>query len=138
MNLEVHLRMAGGLLLARAALHASFPRRFHWDEELPRLSLMNRQMFVVHSFFIALAVGLMGALGLFFADALLEKTRLGKLVLAGLTIFWSARLITQLFVYDSRLWRGNRFHTRVHVAFTCLWLYLIVVFGSGLWRQCAA
>ena len=45
-----------------ALAHAIFPRYFDWKEELAQLSLMNRQMMKVHSFFIALTVFLMGLL----------------------------------------------------------------------------
>lgn len=135
MSLEIHLRIAGALLIALAAIHIFFPKKFHWAEELPRLSLLNRQMFIVHCFFIALAVGLMGALALFLADALLAPSRLATAVLAGLTFFWAVRLVVQHLVYDRRLWRGNRFNTAVHVGFTCFWCYLIAVFGLALWRQ---
>jgi cation transport ATPase len=134
MILAVHLKVVGLSLLLLAALHFAFPRRFQWAEELRRLSLLNRQMFLVHCFFIVLTLVLMGALALFFTDALLEATSLARLVLAGLVIFWAARLVCQLAVYDSRLWRGNRFNTVVHVAFTGLWTYYIAVFGWALWR----
>lgn len=72
----LHPRIVGALLLALAAIHAFFPRRFHWAEELPRISLLNLQMFAVHCFFLAFAVCLMGVLALFFADALLDRSRL--------------------------------------------------------------
>ena len=38
-----------------------FPRQFRWREELARLSLLNRQIFLVHTFFIVLVVTMMGA-----------------------------------------------------------------------------
>ena len=33
------------------------PRRFHWREELARLSLLNRQIFQAHSIFLVLMLG---------------------------------------------------------------------------------
>jgi hypothetical protein len=132
MNIELNLRIAGGLLIGLSLLHVFFPRRFHWREELPRLSLLNRQVFQVHCFFIAVIVLMLGVLSLFFANALLEAGNLARIVLAGIIIFWLLRLIVQFFFYDASLWRGNRFHTFMHVALTLLWVYLLVVYGAAL------
>lgn len=47
-----------------------------------------------------------------------------------LHLFWAIRLFIQLFVYASKLWKGKTFETAMHVLFTLLWIYLVVVFGS--------
>ncbi|MBI4600604.1 MAG: hypothetical protein HY721_01455 [Planctomycetes bacterium] len=80
---------------------------------------------------------MMGSISLLGTEALLERTALARLVLAGLTFFWGARLAVQLFVYDARLWRGHRLNTAVHFAFTGMWGYLAAVYGWALWRQVA-
>jgi hypothetical protein len=133
MTIDLHLKIVGITLILLGALHAAFPRRFHWSEELSRLSLLNRQIFVVHCLFIVLVLWMMGALSLLFTDALLEPTALARPVLAGLTLFWLVRLVIQWAVYDHALWRGNRFNTVVHILFTALWSYYTFVFGSALW-----
>lgn len=129
LNPSLHLQLVGFSLIALAALHLGFPRRFNWSVELNRLSLLNRQIFLVHCFFICLTLVLMGVLALAFTDTLLESSRLGRLVAAGLTIFWAARLLAQWFVYDRTLWRGHRFNTAAHVFFTFVWGYYVAVFG---------
>ncbi len=135
MTLVSHLRFAGALLLALAAMHVFLPKRLKWNEELARLSLLNRQIFHVHTFFVVLVVALMGVLSLLFAAVLVEPSPLARLVLAGLTLFWVLRLGIQWLVYDASLWRGNRFNTVAHVAFTALWAYLSVVYGMAFWAQ---
>ncbi len=132
MSLSLHLRIAGLGLIVLAFAHLAFPKRFHWKEELPRLSPLNRQMFQVHVFFIGLVLVLFGTLSLVFADALLTPGPLSKAVLAGFTLFWSLRLFVQLFVYERALWRGNRLHTFFHVLFTAFWTYLVAVYGAAL------
>ena len=132
-SIPTHLRIAGLLLIALAAIHPFFPARFGWKEDLSKLTLLNRQIFLVHNFFIALTVALMGCLCLFLAPALLDGSTVARAVLAGLALFWGSRLIIQHLVYDRRLWRGDRFRTLVHVAFTCLWIYLTAVFALALW-----
>jgi hypothetical protein len=72
-------------------------------------------------------------LSLGYASALLEPSPLARAVLFGLMLFWGVRLLVQWFVYDWQLWRGNRFHTIVHFAFTGLWTYAACVYG---WAWC--
>jgi hypothetical protein len=126
--MRLWLEINGALLLALALLHAVFPRRFRWKEELREVSLLTRQILHVHTFFIALAVGLMGLLCLSSADALLA-TSLGRRLCAGLFVFWLCRLLVQFFGYSSTLWRGKAFETAVHVVFSLLWLNLAACFA---------
>lgn len=125
--MEVHYRIIGGLLMALALVHIIFPRYFRWQVELERISLVNRQMMVVHTFFIALTVFLMGLLCLTSATELVH-TSLGKKISLGLGIFWTVRLFVQFFGYSSELWKGKPFETTVHILFSGLWLYLSTVF----------
>ena len=64
----------------------------------------------------------------------IEPTTAGFALLVGLTVFWVYRLFAQLFMYDRRLWIGNRLHTIVHAVFTVIWCYLSGVFGWALWN----
>jgi hypothetical protein len=135
MSLSLHLKIVGVSLLLLSLAHAFFPKRFQWKEELVRLSLLNRQIFGVHCFFVALVLFFFGVLSLCFTEALLEPTALARPVLAGLALFWAIRFVVQLFVYDRRLWKGDRFNTRAHVVFTLLWTYYAVIYGWAFWGQ---
>jgi hypothetical protein len=137
-SLARHLQLAGTALVFLALMHAAFPRRFNWREETARLSPLNRQIFFVHSFFIALTLVLFGVLSFVIAASLAAPSAVSRTVLAGFVVFWLLRLVTQLFVYDASLWRGNRFNTAVHVAFAAFWTYLVSVYGTALWLQSAA
>jgi hypothetical protein len=125
--MELHLRIAGGIMIFLAFLHFIFPKHFRWKDELNGLSLVNRQLMYVHTFFIALVVLLMGVFCIYSADDLV-KTSLGKQLCFGLFIFWGVRLVFQFFVYSSELWKGKRFETSVHVLFSVLWSYFTLVF----------
>lgn len=122
-----HLFIIGILLVALALMHSVFPRYFDWSNELKTLSLINRQMMTVHTFFIALTVFAMGLLCLTSANELISTT-IGKRISLGLGVFWLIRLIIQLFVYSKELWSGKKFETGVHIFFTLLWAYLSSVF----------
>lgn len=84
-------------------------------------------MMQVHTFFIALAVLLMGLLCVYSPHEL-TSSALGRTISLGLFVFWFVRLIVQLFVYSPSLWRGKTFETIVHVLFTCFWMYCSAVF----------
>jgi hypothetical protein len=119
-------------MAALVVVNLFVPSRFHWREEMARLSLVNRQIFQVHSVFLVLTLGLFSALLLTCAPALIEPTRLSRAVLVGLTIFWGLRMVMQWCFYSSELWHGHRFNTAVHYAFSAVWIYLTSVFAVAL------
>ena len=127
------LRIAGISLLGLFILNFFVPRQFHWREEMARLSLINRRIFQVHAIFIAMILLMMGLLLVLMPGALLQPEALARAVLAGLTVFWAARLLMQLFFYDAVLWRGKPFETTMHIAFSGLWIFLSVTFAVALW-----
>jgi len=125
--MDTHLKVAGYLLLLLSIIHVVFPKYFKWAQEFNAISLINKQMMYVHTFFIALIVFLTGVLCLTSAAELLT-TGLGKRIALGLGIFWLFRLVVQFFGYSSILWRGKRFETVVHIVFSMLWTYLSTIF----------
>lgn len=125
--MEIHYEIIGTILIALALVHVIFPKYFNWDTELKKLSLINRQMMTVHTFFIALVVLLMGLLCLTSSTDLVE-TQLGKTISLGLGIFWVVRLFVQFFGYSSKLWRSKTFETVIHILFSLLWIYFSIVF----------
>ena len=127
--MELHLKIIGWLLIALALIHVIFPRYFNWKQELSSLSLINKQIMQVHSFFIAVTVFLMGLLCITCSEELVG-TVLGKRISLGLGIFWTIRLAVQFFGYSPKVWRGKAFETTVHIVFSILWVYLSVIFIS--------
>ena len=130
--MEVHYKITGNLLILLALLHLAFPKYFNWSKELAPLSLINRQMMYVHTLFIALILLLMGLLCLTSVSELIS-TSLGKKVTFGLGFFWLIRLLVQLFIYSTKLWRGKTLETFIHVVFLFLWSYLCLVFTAPWW-----
>ena len=125
--MELQLKIIGIFLIILAIIHIAFPKRFNWKDELSSLSLLNRQMMYVHTFFIAVTVLLMGLL-CFTSSTELTKTDLGKKICFGLALFWLLRLIIQFFGYSKTLWKGKTFETIIHIIFSFLWVYLTCVF----------
>lgn len=127
--LLLQLKITGSFLIFLGIVHAFFPRYFQWKKELAAISLINRQMMYVHTFFIGVTVALMGLLCLLIPDELIS-TRLGKYLATGLFAFWLLRLAVQFFYYSPDLWRGKRFETTIHILFIALWTYLTVLFAQ--------
>ena len=132
MNLTLQLQIVGLLLVLLGLSHAFFNRYFGWQQELASVSLLTRQVFFVHTFFIAFGVALCGAVSLVYAGALLQPGPLSRAILAGMAVFWLCRLLAQFFAYDSAIWRGNPFRTRMHIALTVLWIYVTTTYLLAL------
>ena len=125
--MELQIKIIGFLLVPLALFHFNFPRQFSWKKELASLSLINKQLMEVHTFFVAFVVLLMGVLCISSANELVNTT-LGNRISLGLFIFWFTRLIFQFFVYSPKLWRGKTKETVAHILFSMLWIYLSTIF----------
>lgn len=127
--IAIDLRVVGFLLLGLAIAHGFFEHHFKWREELSRVSLLARQIFYVHHFFIALVLAMIGLLTLLIPKALLKGDILAVSIDLGLTVFWAIRWYCQLFVYRQELWKGKSFETTVHLSFSSFWAYCSLSFG---------
>ena len=84
--MEIHLKITGVILILLASLHLIFPRYFKWKIELADVSLINKQLMYVHTFFIGLVVLLMGIF-CFWSATDIVNTKLGRQLSFGLFIF---------------------------------------------------
>lgn len=133
--LVLNLQAIGISQILLALFHLSFEKQFDWKEDLDTISLLNRQLMYVHTFFVAFAVFLNGLLSLFATRLLLEPSTLTLYILLGLSIFWLARLYVQFFVFDKTLWIGQGFNTVVHVVFGMVWLWYSATYLFLSWWQ---
>jgi hypothetical protein len=125
--MEIHLKTIGIILILLSCIHPFFPRYFSWKEDFGGVSVINRQMMYVHTYFIGLIVFLIGILCLCCTSDMIH-TKMGKYICFGLSVFWAIRLYCQFFVYSTLLWKGKKFETGAHIFFTCLWIYLTLIF----------
>ena len=130
--MELHLKITGWLLIILALIHIVFPKKFEWKKECGSMSLINRQMMYIHTFFIALVVLLTGVLCISSYSEIIG-TALGHKLAFGLFIFWVIRFFIQFFGYSSELWKGKTFETIVHIVFSIFWAYVSVVFFIVYW-----
>ena len=134
LDISTHLKLAGTGLILLAISHIGIARHLRWKEDFARVTLVNRQIFYVHCFFLMVILVLMGLLSIFYTAELLERSPLSRAVLVGLSVFWFIRLAFQWLVYDKSLWRGHGFNTAVHWFFTGVWLYLAAVYALAAWQ----
>ncbi len=132
--MTLHIKIVGSLLLLLALMHVVIPRYFNWTQSLSGLSLINKQIMYVHTFFIAFMVLLMGLLCIYSGNELVNS-QLGQHISLGLFIFWFTRLLFQFFVYSPKVWRGKKLETFVHIVFALLWSYFSSVFFIVYWQQ---
>jgi hypothetical protein len=123
----LQIKIAGILMIILALMHVVFPKYFNWKTELKSLSLINKEIMLVHTFFIALIVFLIGLLCLTSANELIG-TSFGKRISLGIGIFWGIRLLVQFFGYSSELWKGKKLETTIHIIFSILWIYFTSIF----------
>jgi len=123
----IHIKIIGVFLITLSLVHVIFPSYFDWKNDLKHIKMINREMMWVHTFFVALAVFLMGILCLINTDDLVN-TSLGKNICLGFGIFWTIRLAIQFWGYSTALWKGKKFETAIHIFFSFLWLYFSVIF----------
>jgi hypothetical protein len=129
--MELQLKLIGIAFVLLALVHVIFPTYFKWKTDLQSLSLINKEMMIVHTFFVALVVLLMGLLCIFSASDLIN-TKLGNQICLGFAIFWSIRFFVQFFGYSTVLWKGKHFETIVHIVFSIFWAAISFVF----WKLC--
>src|SRR5258706_6007528 len=77
-DLTLHLRIVGICLLLLVVLNTLMPRYFKWGADLAQLSLLTRQVFIVHALFICLILLFIGVGALVFTPLLLDRTPLAS------------------------------------------------------------
>ena len=125
------VQAAGAIQLLIAAANVLLPGRLRYRENLPRLSTIVRQVFVVHSIYIVLVLLFFGAVCLGFAPELAGGSSLGRCLAAFLAVFWLLRAGLQVFYYDREFQRRNQLACLAMLAAVSS---LGLVFAVAAWR----
>lgn len=124
-----YIWLAGAIHLFIAAMNVPLPRILGYREQLARVSPIIRQIFVVHSIYIVLVLIGLSLLCFRFASQLAGDNPIGVFLSGCLAVFWTLRLLIQLFYYDAKLKNTYRL---VHLTFT-----LAIGFLSGVFSIAA-
>jgi hypothetical protein len=86
---------------------ALVPKVLDWKTVLKPLPPFLRTLFWVYGVFIVLTIISFGTLTLLHADAMARGEPVARSVAAVIAVFWGARLIVQLFVFDASPYLTN-------------------------------
>lgn len=126
------IQVAGVVQLGIAGANYFLPRLFEYSSNLPKLSPIVRQVFVVHSFYIVFVLLIFGTICVFFAPDLAGASDLGSFLAAAMFVFWLPRLGLQLFYYDPQ---ERRRFPKLNLLFVASLIYLIFVFGVAAYTR---
>lgn len=123
--------MAGLGQLALVAGSLAIPRLLHWKEELSRVQApLIRQIFWVYSAYIwAINLGF-GLLSTFAPHWLLEKTPLAGTVAGFIALYWTSRVLIQVFYFDRSGVPKTSFFVLAELALSTLFLFLSLTYGA--------
>ena len=113
-----------GLLLASSLT----PKVLDWKCELRQLNPLCRHVIWTHGAFIVLVIIGFGAISLGLASELAAGTPLARFLCAFMGVFWLARLIIQLFLFDARPFLTTRFLTVGYHGLTIVFVFLAGVY----------
>ena len=120
-----------------AGLNLGLVRWLNWQPDLDRVSLLVREVFHVHKWFITITLLIFAAITFRFAGDLSAGTNeIGRWIAGGIGIFWAVRTAMQWLYYDVSHWRGKPGKTAIHWTLTisyggCATVYLVAAWGGG-------
>jgi len=117
---------AGVVQLLIAAANVLVPRILSYRDNLSRLSPIVRQVFVIHSVYIAMVVVGFSGLCFVFAPELAAEDKLGRCLSGFMAVFWALRVVLQLAYVNAEI---KRTHRAGHLAYTVAVSCLAGVFG---------
>src|SRR5436190_23352684 len=97
MKFELILYAAAAAQLAVAAANLFLVRLLGWRDELERMPLLVREVFVVHAWFISVTLAIFGVLTWRFApEFAIPSHEVFRWLAAGIGLFWALRTVLQI------------------------------------------
>ena len=132
LDLALWLAGAGHFVI----LFASFqvPARLGWREDLAKLTPFNRKLMWTYGGFTVLTIIAFGVLTLVLHDEILRGDR-AALALAGfIGIYWTARILVDLFCFGHSGWPRGRAFVLGHALLLGLFAALAATYLGALWH----
>jgi len=105
-----------------AVLNLNLVRILGWKAEVAGMSVLVREVFQIHTWFISLTLLIFAVLTWRFGSVMVSGEEMTARWLAvAMGIFWGVRAVLQVTHYSVSHWHGNRARTVVH--FTLLLVY---------------
>jgi hypothetical protein len=119
------IHIAGLVHLVLVAANFAIPRKLDYAASAARMSPIVRQVFWVHAAYIVFVLAGFAALCFAFPADLAGGSVLGRSLSAFIAVFWGARVVVHLAVYDRSVRRANR---AMDVVFLAMFGFLAAVF----------
>ena len=128
-TLENALRLAGSGQFAILTASALVPQVLDWKNALKPLPSFLRTLFWVYGVFIVLTIIGLGTLTLLNVKAMAAGDPVARTLAGFIAVFWGARLIVQLFVFDARPYLRNIWLKLGDHALTAAFVFLTLTYG---------
>jgi len=123
------LEVAGMLQLSILIASAQVPRVLDWRRNLAGLHPFLRKLFWVYGAFIVLVIIAFATLTFLHAGAMAAGEPVARSLCAFIAVFWAARLVVQLAVFDTRPFLTNWFYKLGYHALTVIFAALVFIYG---------
>lgn len=133
-NIELALYLGGVIHFLILFASVMAPKVMNWEIHLDTLPRMVRQMFWVYGAFIVLTIVSFGTLTLLNVAEMSEGGGIGRGLCAVIAVFWTARLVVQLFVFDVEPFLTNAFYRLGYHLLTVAFLTLVSIYGYAAIR----
>jgi hypothetical protein len=132
-SLTVFLQASAAAQFGVAVINFFLVKQMDWGDDLKRMSLLPREVFMVHLWFISITLLIFGVLTWRFAEPMAAGTNpVAAWLVGSIAIFWGVRTVLQVTYYSSQHWRGKPAQTVAHV------VLLVVCGGMTATYACAA
>lgn len=118
-----------------AVINLALVRLLHWEKEVANMSLLLRQVFQIHAWYISLTMAIFAVLTWRFAGEMARGTNPALQWLnASIAFFWGLRVVLQFVHYSPSHWRGRPGRTVIHCLLIATYLgftatYLLAAIG---------
>lgn len=134
MKLELVLYAVAAVQLAVAVVNLFLVRLLGWRDELERMPLLVREVFVVHAWFISVTLAMFGALTWRFAPEFARAPHeIFRWLAMGIGLFWALRTVLQVTYYSSSHWKGRLDRTVIHVVLLAVYGGLAGTYITAAW-----
>src|SRR5262245_28468602 len=119
----------GHLLVLIASVQV--PYRLGWKRDIPKLTRFNQKIFWVYGFYILLCIVGFACLTWLLHDSFLAGESAARALAAFIAVFWTVRVLVDLFWYDHRDWPPGNSLVVGHAMVTSFFCTLAVIYWSA-------
>ena len=124
----IYAAAIGHLVVLIASAQA--PTRLGWKQDIPKLTRFNQKVFWVYAFYVLLCILSFTVLTWRFHDSFLTGDPVARGLAVFIAIFWTIRVLVDLFWYDHRDWPPGNALLVGHALVTSLFCSLAAIYWS--------